>query len=51
MPLIEWRRTAYIPEMVRKYRRLVSKDARRHVYPNRRSPYAPLTLRVRTIWK
>jgi hypothetical protein len=36
------RRWVYLREDVRKSRRLVSKDARRKIYPNRRSPYVPV---------
>lgn len=41
----------YIRERVRQYRRMVCKDARRLVYPNRRSPYVPCFLKVHTILK
>lgn len=49
--LIERRHTYYAREKIRRFRRLVSKDARRLAYPDRRSPYVPAFLRVRTIWK
>jgi hypothetical protein len=49
--LIEYRRSWHAKVNLRKFRRLVSKDARRLVYPNRRSPYVPCLLRVKTIWK
>lgn len=48
--MVHLRRAAYAQIQVRKYRQLTSKDARRHVYPNRRSPYVPLTARTRIIY-
>jgi hypothetical protein len=43
MSVTNYRRPWATRENVRKFRRLVSKEARRKVYPNRRSPYSPLT--------